>query len=297
MLSMDKKIPDSATQPVDSFIIDYVNRHRCYFDRILGSRLIGKKEITAESIPILKEAYDKAHTIRSFEIELFWKRASFCFTCIAALFTILGILLTAYFKSGNTPDDKILWIASFITIFGVIFTITSNFIILSSDYWKNNWERHTVMLEPLFSGSLYATHLVTSEYRSSISKLTISFFISIYVLWLVVYIYISLLLSKYNSELIKTTVYAMLFVVVTIVIIIISITTSKNKNINVFITHYDVNISSKHSIIKTKNILIRCAVILIYGLLIFVSILIAMNYAITGTSGICKIISQITNLI
>ncbi|MFJ5438106.1 hypothetical protein ACIPT2_09570 [Pectobacterium brasiliense] len=170
---------------VDPFINDYVNSHRDYFSALLGNRIVSKKTISKNDVTVLREAYDKAHQIRNLEVDLYWKRTTYCWTLIAALLTICGLLLSAYFKPDDLEkrDSTILIAIAAISALGVIITYICQLIAISGEYWKKNWEMHISMLEPLFSGKIYSTHLVSSRYRASIAKLNFILFFIIYSSW------------------------------------------------------------------------------------------------------------------
>lgn len=231
-----KSNSSTLNNEVDVYHQDYINNHRNYFDRLLGARLTGKKIIEPLDITILKEAYDKAHLMRNFEIDLFWKRAGYCFTIMAALIALCGGLLSSYSKGKN---EELLDIILFISFIGVIFTMLSNFMISSGEYWKKNWELHISMLEPLFSGHIYSTHLVSNRVRISITRLTLLFSLVMYACWASVIFFIA------NDK--ERLLDALLAFLAIMVVYIIILTASKNKPESVFITSYSVEI------VKEKN--------------------------------------------
>ncbi|NQE77080.1 hypothetical protein [Pantoea ananatis] len=55
----------------------YYNHQKEYIDRLLGVNNPLKLFLTTRDLSKLKEAYDKAHDIRKFEIELYWKRTTY----------------------------------------------------------------------------------------------------------------------------------------------------------------------------------------------------------------------------
>ena len=158
--SSNTKFEDTSAQ--DYFKLPHVNR---YIKALLGNDT--KDYITNGDIKKLKEAYDKAHDIRKFEIELYWKRTTYVWTLIAALITVCGVLLSSYFRL-NLPDDTqnpLLVVVGLVSIFGLIITIISERILKSGEYWQKNWEYHVNFLEPLFSGKLYGTLLNSKRER------------------------------------------------------------------------------------------------------------------------------------
>lgn len=255
----------ALSNDVDVYQQDYINQHRNYFDKLLGGRLIGKKVIEPLDITILKEAYDKAHVMRSFEIDLFWKRAGYCFTIIAALIALCGGLISAYIKEG---EEKFLFVILFISFVGVIFTILSEFMVSAGESWKKNWELHISMLEPLFSGHIYSTHLVSNRSRLSITRITSSFFLVMYACWLGIIIFI----TGENDRLF----FPLLVCVITVVLFIIKYTLSKNKAQEVLLTSYYVDIVKKKKKISIKTIVLN--MLQAFSLLIVITACIAYYF-------------------
>ncbi|MCG5047647.1 hypothetical protein L2164_02940 [Pectobacterium brasiliense] len=250
--SQSKEVP---TQPVldndvDPFITDYVNSHRNYFTALLGNRILSKNTLSKSDVTVLKEAYDKAHQIRNIEVDLYWKRATYCWTLVAALLTICGLLFSAYLKPDDLDkrDSTILIAIGAVSFLGVVITSLCQFMSVSGEYWKKNWETHISMLEPMFSGRLYSTHLVSSRYRSSIAKLNFLLFSVIQISWLAI---IMLLITiKFQSKPELSILSIILFgAIYFILIILLTISTvSKNKPGHVFITDYNIIIHNKFKI-------------------------------------------------
>lgn len=177
----------------------YYNHQKEYIDRLLGVNNPLKLFLTTRDISKLKEAYDKAHDIRKFEIELYWKRTTYIWTVISALVTISGLLLSQSFKgSSSTPaanDDvffNLYYGILFLSSIGTLITIIAANILKSSVYWQKNWEYHTSLLEPLFSGSIYSTHLnsnfkVNKNRKLSISKINTCFYLLMLFCWLAIF--------------------------------------------------------------------------------------------------------------
>jgi hypothetical protein len=157
-----------------------------YIKKILNDS--NKEYLTNGDFDKLKEAYNKAHDIRKFEIDLYWKRTSYLWTLIAALITVSGVLLASYYRLPDGSLDKkiLLWLVAGVASLGVITTVISSKILESGEYWQKNWEYHVNVLEPLFSGSLYGTLLNSKEQRYSISKLNHAIYIMLLTTWMIV---------------------------------------------------------------------------------------------------------------
>ncbi|MGK2508972.1 RipA family octameric membrane protein, partial [Klebsiella pneumoniae] len=128
-----------------------------YIKKILNDP--NKEFLTNRDLDALKESYDKAHDIRKFEIELYWKRTAYVWTLIASLITVTGVLLAAYYRlpPDSGGSNALLGLVASVAILGVLITIISSKIIRGGEYWQKNWEYHVSLLEPLFSGRIYST--------------------------------------------------------------------------------------------------------------------------------------------
>lgn len=89
----------------------------------------------------LKPALAAAHDIRKFEIELYWKRATYFWLLQAAIFTALGFMW-----HGQDADSAGL-VPLGLTSLGFLTAIASWFAAEGSKFWQENWERHIDILE------------------------------------------------------------------------------------------------------------------------------------------------------
>jgi hypothetical protein len=96
----------------------------------------------------LKHALD----IRKFEIDLYWKRATYFWAFIAAAFA--GYIALQRTSDGASPSD----VLSFsVLCVGFAFSIGWCLVNLGSKAWQENWELHVDFLENEFMGPLYKT--------------------------------------------------------------------------------------------------------------------------------------------
>jgi len=136
-----------------------------------------------------KDRLDKILDIRKFEIELYWKRATYFWSFIAAAFT-------AY---GATYDKVELLRFQFLSIcIGLVFSVAFYLVNRASKFWQENWEQHTDYMEDSIIGKLYKITLPQSEcedffkplerYSTSVSKINILLSLFIVVIWTILYI-------------------------------------------------------------------------------------------------------------
>lgn len=267
-----------------SFLNDYILSNRKYFSELLGDMIGESFKLNKEYLQVLKEAYDKAHRIREIELDLFWKRAVFCLTLIAGFITLAGVVSTSYFRNPSESGDlTTLWTIVTISLFGGFFTYLSNLVVIGGEYWKRNWEMHVVMLEPLFSGRLYSTHLVNSSHRASIVKVITALFYLIYFFWILVLSFSLLTIFKGDSEKLMR-VLVVLFLGVTVVIVFLTcITFSKNRNVEVYITGYKASAVDKLKL--SRLFFLRLANILriiFVGVVVYILSICAIEYFLFG---------------
>lgn len=248
------------TLPIMSNSIkNHIDENIPYFSKIVGSHVKNHSDLTSQDIILLREAYDKSHASKNFEIELYWKRATYTWTLIAALITFCGLLINPYFTKDK--DDGLIFVAFVTSVIGILVTIVCNLIIESGERWKKNWEVHTALLEPLFSGSLYATHVVSSENRLSIAKLNNALYLMFLFIWIL--IIESIIAMKFDSD-IKAFVYSVfifLIFVLSFTRLINKTTHSKNDDINVIITGYKIKLHKTELDLKEKKHKIRRSIL------------------------------------
>lgn len=109
------------------------------------------KEVVTDK---LKAALELAQDNRKFEIELYWKRATYFWTLIAAAFAGYFALLGS--DKGVNVDEKPL-LAFAISCIGFVFTYAWFLVNRGSKLWQKNWENHVDMLEDKITGPLYKT--------------------------------------------------------------------------------------------------------------------------------------------
>jgi hypothetical protein len=104
-----------------------------------------------------ERALEYALDIRKFEIELYWKRATY-------FWTLLGASFAAYFllASAKPSQSAAVFLVSCI---GLILSVGWYLVNRGSKYWQTNWERHVDSLEDEFIGPLYKTTIAIEQFR------------------------------------------------------------------------------------------------------------------------------------
>jgi hypothetical protein len=136
-------------------------------------------------------ALDKALDNRKFEIELYWKRATYFWLLNAAAFA--GYITAA--TSTTLHSDILVAIACV----GLVLSFAWYLVNKGSRQWQDNWESHVDMLEDSVTGPLYKTvlrapkpdgvirHLVAGA-EFSVSKINIIVSLFAVVIWLILII-------------------------------------------------------------------------------------------------------------
>jgi len=115
------------------------------------------KNIT-DGVKWREEALKCALDIRKFEIELYWKRATYFWTLIAASFA-------GYFALQNVDAEKRNAASIFIiSCIGLILSAAWHLVNRGSKYWQENWERHVDVLAEKVIGPLYRTTLSREDW-------------------------------------------------------------------------------------------------------------------------------------
>lgn len=129
----------------------------------------------ADPDSVLARALDRALDIRKFEIELYWKRATY-------FWAFLALTLAGYFtlRAANINDKAKGEALLILSCLGVIFSVTWYFVNRASKFWQENWENHVNLLEDKIIGPLYKTVLhdegisfwkLSGPYPFSVSRL------------------------------------------------------------------------------------------------------------------------------
>ena len=95
-------------------------------------------------------ALSLALDIRKFEIELYWKRATY-------FWTFIGAVLAGYALVYQTSKSNNSWLLLVFSSLGLLFSIAWYLVNRGSKFWQNNWERHVDLLEDQVVGPLYKT--------------------------------------------------------------------------------------------------------------------------------------------
>ena len=94
------------------------------------------------------KALNIALDIRKFEIELYWKRATYFWTFIAAALAAFGAIQASTVT--NKTDLSVI-----LSCLGIVFSFGWLAVNRGSKHWQENWENHVDMLEDKEVGPIY----------------------------------------------------------------------------------------------------------------------------------------------
>jgi hypothetical protein len=138
---MTRKRPDQV-EPI----------HQSEYEEAFGIKCDGNGNEDSKQ----KRAHNLALDIRKFEIDLYWKRAGYFWTFIAA--TLAGFMLV---QKDTTPNANSEYLSIVLGCVGFIFSFAWYCVNKGSKQWQENWENHVDLLEDSMVGPLYK--IVTSR--------------------------------------------------------------------------------------------------------------------------------------
>ncbi len=160
----------------------------------------GSETDSEEVINKAEKALEKALDTRKFEISLYWERAKYFWTFIAAALASFAIALR--FQDHNENPLVLL----IICCLGIIFSFAWFLVNKGSKRWQENWENHVSMLEDETIGPLFKTILARNPIEESkgqklksfligpgeysVSKINQIVSIYVFVIWIFLLIYV-----------------------------------------------------------------------------------------------------------
>ncbi|MDE7292634.1 MAG: hypothetical protein K2N58_11400 [Treponemataceae bacterium] len=199
------------------------------------------------------KAFNLAHDIRKFEIELFWKRGTYFWAFILAAFTGHFAAVNFLLKGKGVSLDSLcgltmlsmvaLCVTSFFCFFFSFAWVLMN---KGSKYWQKNWEAHIDEMEGEFSGNLYETILNSKDqsfqknpftleaYDYSVTKITMMTSIVLTIAAAGLFLFNATVLLFHGSECFKhllsiVFVKYLAAVVLVVLMIVLSILMCSNK--------------------------------------------------------------------
>ncbi len=143
----------------------------------------------------IEKAYEAAWSAKNFEIENYWRRATYFWAFQVAAYAAYFGVFNSSFYSDNTEILYCVICIGFVTAFA--WSLINN----GSKSWQRNWENHVDMLEDEVTGPLYKTVSVKDTFSVSKINETVSYFItSIWVLLGIKYFIDNITYSLSNND-------------------------------------------------------------------------------------------------
>jgi hypothetical protein len=128
----------------------------------------------------LARALARAHDIRKFEIDLYWRRATYFWAFQVVAFATFGLLL----RDDGASSESIAAVAALGTL-----TATAGYVIArSSRFWQDTWEAHVDLLEPANEARLAQVTVLREQPQFSVTRINQNVLIIIAVWWLAILI-------------------------------------------------------------------------------------------------------------
>ena len=127
----------------------------------IDAKAQGLESVSSENLDVVErnkreKALGLAHDIRKFEIELYWKRATYFWALIATAIGGFIALLNSEPSATNLLARSLKsTLLEFIASMAFLFSVGWFFVNKASKFWQRNWEYHVDELEDDFSGPLY----------------------------------------------------------------------------------------------------------------------------------------------
>ncbi|WP_199775143.1 RipA family octameric membrane protein [Pseudoalteromonas sp. T1lg21] len=195
-----------------------------------------------------EKALEHALDIRKFEIELYWKRATYFWALIAVTFAGFFGVISSNIKPTSDKEVYVFVIGCI----GLFFTWAWFLVNKGSKYWQENWENHVNMLENDIIGPLYKTSLerpdddgfiedlVTGPAKLSVSK--INQWVSLFTL----VVWLGLLLSVFDWGLHTASLYQALSFNVVVFFMVMTLKESTSYHGN----HHHIMNTRKSNVVK-----------------------------------------------
>lgn len=144
-----------------------ISRNLDYFEMLLDKTRNNNGVINADMSDVekIKNAFEKSHDIRKFEIGLYWQRSGYILGFISVLAAAIAYCFSTYVSDTTENKTKfiLLMTISCLAIIGISLCSYWKRILKASKYWQENWQYNIEILEPYVSGNLHKIHFYRSD--------------------------------------------------------------------------------------------------------------------------------------
>lgn len=143
-------------------------------------RYFARLKLPEDSASVAHEAaLRRAHELRKFEIENYWKRSSYFWGFQLVAFGALALSG----KEGRFHAPIVLMVS----VLGALAALTALLSAKGSKFWQKNWEAHVDFLEPPVEGMLHTTALMDGSVSFSVSRVNERFLEVLLAGWIVAF--------------------------------------------------------------------------------------------------------------
>lgn len=175
-----------------------------------------------------REVLKLAHDIRKFEIDLYWRRATYFWAFLAAALVAYFTILGWKDVDSNVKREALV----IVTALGVVFSCAWYLANRGSKFWQENWENHVDLLEKEAGGSIHSRILrerreggwrerLLGSRRYSLSQ--INQLLSLFLFIIFVFLFFDTLSSQYTFVLSKFSERSTVFVFGVVILVVLTI--------------------------------------------------------------------------
>lgn len=143
---------------------------------------IGISPSDADWVGKASRALERAHDIRKFEIDLYWKRATYFWAFQIVAFASFGLLI-------RDGDSLSFGAIMGVSMFGFLAASAGVLIALGSKFWQDSWEAHVDMLEPADEARLSQVIVPKQRPQYSVTRVNQYLLMVIAAWWGVAFLY------------------------------------------------------------------------------------------------------------
>lgn len=192
-----------------------------YDDFVFGGLVENTRNRKNHLQKMKQAALNRAHDVRKFEIELYWRRNLYFWGFNVALFAAIGVLIPSLNGKNaglaNFPKNLLL----VISLFGIFVTFAWYYVHKGSKSWQENWEKHIDYLEDGFTGRLHKAKIGNKEDFVSVSRINASVIIAIGFIWLLGVLLLMWpdLVELVQSKFLDKPIYLLLLLIVALILL------------------------------------------------------------------------------
>lgn len=171
--AISEKIEDTFAKNTEKDLIvsstelkAFLVKNKLYFKELLHKEFSDENPVLLrDDLNRIQKAFEVAHRIRDFELNLYWQRLNYLWVIAALLLAGWGVLASKLLEASTAtsttlsippqPSQLIFLSLGIISIAGCFFSLLSLSITEAGKYWQMVWEEHIYKLEPFISGSIY----------------------------------------------------------------------------------------------------------------------------------------------